>query len=127
MTFKILPKLAVATLALCLPAFLWADDHIVPLDDVHQQARLSGETRAKNIADIERVLSYPAAAEALQKSHVNGEQMRKAVATLDDSELARLAAQARTSEQDVKGGLIEGILALIGLIVVIIVVVAVFA
>jgi hypothetical protein len=127
MTFKFLPKLMVATLALCLPVFVQADDHIVPLDDVHQQARSSSETRAKNIADIERVLSYPAAAEALQKSHVNQEQMRKAVATLDDSELARLSNQARSSEQDVKGGLIVGILALIGLIVVIIVVVSVFA
>jgi hypothetical protein len=118
---------AVATLTLCLPGFLRADDHIVPLNEIHQQARSSGEARAKDIQDIERVLSYPAATEALQKSHVNQDQMRKAVATLDDSELARLAAQARSSENDVRGGLIVGILALIGLIVVIIVVVAVFA
>jgi hypothetical protein len=127
MRLKFFSKFAVATLALCLPAFLRADDHIVPLDEVHHQALASSEARAKDIADIERVLSYPAASEALQKSHVNQEQMRKAVATLDDAELARLATQARSSEKDVKGGLIVGILALIGLIVVIIVVVAVFA
>lgn len=127
MRLTFISKFALATLALCLPAFLRAEDHIVPLDEVHQQARSSSEARAKAIADIERVLSYPAAAQALQKSHVNEEQMRKAVATLDDSELARLAAQARSSEKDVKGGLIVGILALIGLIVVIIIVVAVFA
>jgi hypothetical protein len=116
-----------AMVALCLPGFVRADDHIVPLNEIHQQARSSSEARAKDVQDIERVLSYPAAAEALQKSHVNQDQMRKAVSTLDDAELARLAAQARRSENDVKGGLIVGILALIGLIVVIIVVVAVFA
>jgi hypothetical protein len=53
--------------------------------------------------------------------------MRQAVATLNDSELARLSDRARASEKDVQGGLIVGILALIGLIVVIIIGVAVFA
>jgi hypothetical protein len=104
-----------------------ADDHVVPLKELHDEAKSTSEQRTKNINDIERVLSYPAAAAALQKSNVNQDQMRRAVATLDDAELARLANQARASENDVKGGFIVGILALIGLIVVIIIVVAVVA
>ena len=79
------------------------------------------------MADIERVLSYPAAAQELAKYNVRPEQVHQAVATLTDTELARLADRARTSEADVEGGLIVGILALIGLIVVIIVVVALVA
>ncbi len=109
------------------PSPAWADDHVVPLTELHDKARSASEDRAKNIADIERILSYSAAAQALQKSNVNQEQMRRAVATLSDDELARLADRARASEKDVQGGLIVGILALIGLIVVIIVVVTVVA
>jgi hypothetical protein len=106
---------------------MWADDHVLPLTELRDQARSASEDRAKNIEDIERILSYPAAAQALEKSNVNGEQMRRAVATLSDEELARLANKARTSEKDVQGGLIVGILALIGLIVVIIIVVSLVA
>jgi hypothetical protein len=110
-----------------LPQQAMAQEHVVPLAELQGKLRSAAEERAKNIADIQRVLSYPAATQALQKSNVNQEQMRMAVATLSDVELARLADQARTSEQDVQGGLIVGILALIGLIVVIIIVVAIFA
>lgn len=97
----------------------------MPLQELHEKARAASQERAKNIADIERVLSYPAAAQALQKASVNPEQMRTAVATLSDDELARLSDRARASEKDVQGGLIVGILALIGLVVVILIVIAV--
>lgn len=116
--------LSAATL---MPVPMWADDHVLPLTELHDKARSASENRANNIGDIERVLSYPAAAQALGKSNVNQDQMRRAVATLSDDELARLADRARASEKDVQGGLIVGILALIGLIVVIIIVVAIVA
>lgn len=119
---------ASAALALMLSAgSVYAEEHVVPLSQLHQQAQTAAEQRQKNMQDIERVLSYPAAQEALAKDNVNQQQVKQAVATLDDQELARLANQARASENDVKGGLIVGILALIGLIVVIIILVAVFA
>ena len=104
-----------------------AHDHVLPLKELQSQLSTVANERAKNVADIERVLSYPAANAALEKSHVSPAQMRAAVATLDDAELARLSAQARASEKDVQGGIIVGLLALIGLIVVIIVVVAIVA
>lgn len=120
-----LPLLLAGTMA--LPAVAAAEDHVVPLTELHQSVRSAAQERARNIADIERVLSYPAARDALQRSKVNPEQVKTAVATLDDQELARLADRARASEKDVQGGLIVGILALIGLIVVIIIVVSVVA
>jgi phosphopentomutase len=102
-----------------------AQEHVVPLAELQGKLRSVSEQRGRNIADIQRVLAYPAAAEALQKASVNRDQVKVAVATLNDAELARLADQARASEKDVQGGLIIGILALIGAIVVIIIVVAV--
>jgi hypothetical protein len=110
-----------------MPVPMLADDHVLPLTELHEKARSASENRTKNVEDIERVLSYPAAAQALAKSNVNQNQMRRAVATLSDDELARLADKARASEKDVQGGFIVGILALIGLVVVIIIVVALVA
>jgi hypothetical protein len=104
-----------------------AEDHVVPLRELERQLRQTAEQRARNMADIERVLSYPAAAQEFAKYNVTGDQVHQAVATLTDSELARLADRARDAEKDVQGGFIVGILALIGLIVVIIIVVALVA
>ena len=104
-----------------------AQEHVLPLKELQGQLRTNAGERAKNLEDIQRVLSYPAAVAALSKSNVNPEQMRAAVATLDDAELARLSDRARASEKDVEGGIIVGILALIGLIVVILIVIAVVA
>lgn len=111
--------------SMALPIAAASDEHVVPLAELHQNVRSAAEQRARNISDIDRVLSYPAAREALGKSGVSPDQMRAAVATLNDQELTRLADRARASEKDVQGGLIVGILALIGLIVVIIIVISV--
>ena len=104
-----------------------ADDHVVPIRELQQQLQKTAEQRVKNAADIERVLSYPAAKAELAKYNIATSQVRQAVATLSDAELARLADRARESEKDIQGGLIVGLLALIGLIVVIIIVVSIVA
>lgn len=116
--------LLVASLSVCAPV-VRAQDHVVPLTELHGQARDAAQARTRNIQDIERILSYPAAAQALAKSNVSSQQVSQAVSTLDNDELARLADRARASEKDVQGGFIVGILALIGLIVVIIIVLTV--
>ena len=104
-----------------------ADEHIVPLTELQQQLRSAAEERARDAADIERVLSYPAAVKEFARYNVSPNQVREAVATLSESELARLSDRARAAEADVEGGVVIGILALIGLIVVIIIVVAIVA
>lgn len=102
-----------------------ADDHVVSIQELQQRLQKTAEQRVRNVADIERVLAYPAATAELAKYNINGRQVHEAVATLNDAELARLADRARAAEKDVEGGLIFGLLALIGLIVVILVVISV--
>lgn len=102
-----------------------AQDHVVPLTELQRQMRSGAEARARNAADLERVFSSPAARDAFQKYKVAPEQAKKAVSLLNDEELSRLAERARAAEKDVEGGFIVGILALIGLVVVILVVLAV--
>ena len=101
-----------------------AQDHIVPLTELHGELASAATARAASLSDIERALSLPAARDALEKAHVNPDQVRDAVSKLSDEELSRLADRARGAQQDVQGGLIVGLLALIGLVVVIIIVVA---
>jgi hypothetical protein len=118
----------VTALAVCgalTPARAFAEEHVVPLSELSQEGRAAAASRAGNLADVRRVLSLPAAQDALRKAQVNTGQMNRAIAQLSDDELSQLAAKARSAEQDVQGGLIVGLLALIGLIVVILVVVSV--
>lgn len=114
--------MAVAMLATASPVM--AQEHVVPLSEMQNSARTAGQARSGNLADINRVLSLPQAQDALRKAQVNPDRMNEAIAQLDDQELSRLADRARAAEQDVQGGLIVGLLALIGLIVVIIIVVS---
>ncbi|PYT18746.1 MAG: hypothetical protein DMG59_03035 [Acidobacteria bacterium] len=107
------------------PGVILAQEHVLPLPDLQRDLRSAAQTRAQNLSDIDRVLSLPAAQQALQKANINQDQVRKAVSTLNDEELSRFADRSRAAEQDVQGGFIVGLLALIGLIVVILVVVAV--
>jgi hypothetical protein len=102
-----------------------AGDHVVPIRELQQRLQTTAEQRVRNIADIVRVLSYPAATAELAKHNINAAQVHQAVATLSEAELARLAKQARDVEKDVQGGLIVGLLALIGLVVVILIVVSI--
>ena len=106
------------------PRVGYAEDHIVSLAELHGKLASAAAARTVDLSDIERVLSLPAARDALEKAHVDQDQIRTAVSKLSDEELSRLADRARGVEQDVQGGLIVGLLTLVGLIVVIIIVVA---
>lgn len=102
-----------------------AEAHVVSLAELQQDLHRLQQERAENFADIERVLSLPAAQETLATSHLDPSRIMPAIAELDDDELSQLADQARAAEKDVEGGLIVGMLALIGLIVVVAVILTV--
>lgn len=102
-----------------------AEPHVVSLSELRHDLSISQQKRAKDLEDIERVLSLPAAEDALAKARLSTARVTAAIAELSDEELSRLASRARAVEQDVEGGIIVGLLALIGLIVVVVVVLSV--
>jgi hypothetical protein len=114
LSYTVMPQTAMA-----------AETHVVPLAELQQRAHASQTARAQNLRDLDRVLSLPQAQEALSKAKVNPNHVRVAISSLSDQELAKLAQNARVAEQEVEGGIIIGLLALIGLVVVILIVVAV--
>lgn len=118
---------ALLSLAILYTSSAPAQEHIAPLPTVRQDLRKAASQRATDLADIERVLALPQAKQELAKARVNPDSAMKAISLLNDEELSRLALRARTAEQDVEGGFLIGLLALIGAITVIVIVVAVFA
>jgi hypothetical protein len=86
------------------PVEAQSGDHVVPLSDLRRDVNTAASQRAKNLADIDQVLSTPAAREQLRKANVGSERIKAAVSRLDDAELARLADQARAADQDVRAG-----------------------
>jgi uncharacterized protein (DUF3084 family) len=121
------PRSALLSLAILFSTSAPAQEHIAPLSAVRQDLQRTASQRATNLADIERLLARPEARQELAKARLNPEQAQKAISLLNDEELARLAARARTAEQDVQGGLLIGLLAIIGAITVILIVAALVA
>ncbi len=108
-----------------VPTTASAQDHVVALAELEGTFRSKAEARARNIEDIDRVMALPAATKELQRLNVTQRQIHAAASTLNDEELMRLAQNARGAEQEVQGGFIVGILALIGLIVVIVIILSI--
>jgi hypothetical protein len=100
-----------------------ADDHLVPLSDLHRDVNSIASERAKNLADVDRVLEAPAVQEQLSKANVRSDRVHAAISQLDDSELARLANRARAADQDIRAGGKGEILFLAGLAVFILLIV----
>lgn len=113
-----------AVTVFCMPGNLSAHDRILPSTQLHQELQRTSQARQGNLEVIQRVLSTPTGQDLLKQAKIDPGQVQKAVSQLNDAELAKLAQQARSAEDDLAGGLIVGLLALIGLIVVIIVVVS---
>jgi hypothetical protein len=116
---------AFAVFGYVMPRPADAASHVVNLAELQQELIQSHNHRAQDLADIGRVLELPAAQDALAKVHLEMPRVEAAIASLNDAELSRLAVRARAVEQEVQGGIIVGLLALIGLVVVVIVVLTV--
>lgn len=111
-----------AVTVFCMPGNLAAQERILPSTELHRELQKTSQARQRNWDIIQRVLSTPAGQDLMKEARLDPGQVKKAVSQLSDAELAKLAQQARSAEDDLAGGLIVGLLALIGLIVVIIVV-----
>ena len=80
-------------------------DHVVNPDAVSSRLAAHSAQRAADLADVQRVLATPQAAQAMQTLGANPADVRAGVATLSASELADLAARSRTLKMDPVGGL----------------------
>jgi hypothetical protein len=96
-------SVVVAT-ALPLASGLAQETHIVPPSELHASVIAEGGKRQELRSRLERFFTGESAEKALQTAHLNGSQVRNAIALLDDQDLARLAARAEKASSDFAGG-----------------------
>jgi hypothetical protein len=89
---------------LVIPANMLAADHVVSPADLTQAARSAASARERNIAKLQDFLSSPGARAELAKMKMDPVKVHMAVAQLNDSELARLAARTDQAQKDFAAG-----------------------
>ena len=126
-TFQIL-SIAVLSVAITFSPNLFAQDHVVSPAELQKDVQAVSAARQRSLAQIDSLLSSQQGQKALETVHVSYQQVQKAVASLDDADLARLAARAQLAQHIFAAGRISDrdlIIILIGVVVIVLIIVAV--
>jgi hypothetical protein len=124
-------RVAVATLLVALfivPTDALAQSHVVSPADLQKEAVAASQVRQHNLDSVQRLLSTPAAEKALKSAKMDTQQVKTAVSTLSDQELAQLAARADKAQADFAAGTLSErdlILIILGIAVLVLIIVAV--
>jgi exonuclease VII large subunit len=98
--------------------------HLVSPAQLQQQIEASTATRQKQIQNLTQFLSTPTAQQAMKNAKIDPVQVKTAIPTLSDAELADLSARADHAQHDFAAGLL-GTTALLLIILVILVIILV--
>jgi len=117
--------------AVCaLPQNLLAEGnaHVVSPSDLQQAAVQASTVRQQNVEQVRQFFSSQKAEKALRSAHMNPEQVKAAVSTLDDAELAQLATRVNKAQADFAAGTLSDrdlIIILVAVAILILIIVAV--
>jgi hypothetical protein len=78
--------------------------HLVSPADLQKEITAASDVRQQNVNAVRQFLSTPTAEKAMKSANIDARQVKTAVATLDDDELARLAARANKAQADFAAG-----------------------
>ena len=102
--------------------------HVVSPSEIQQAAVQASAVRQQNVEQVRQFFSSERAQKALRSAHMNPEQVKNAVATLDDAELAQLASRAQKTQADFAAGTLSDrdlIIILVAIAALILIIVAV--
>jgi hypothetical protein len=121
---KTLTVLSMAVIAL-VAGQARAEDHLVSREAVRERVLDAATQRARSLSTIDAVLSTPEAVQAAASLGADTTQLRAALPTLSDAEIADLATRAEALQSDPVAGLDDDIrtLLIIFLIVAIVILV----
>jgi len=111
-----------------IPTEAVAQSHVVSPADLQKQAVAASQARQQNLEAVQNLLSTPAAEKAMKSAKIDSRQVKTAVASLDDQELAQLAARANKAQADFSAGDLSTrdlTLIILGIAVLILIIVAV--
>jgi hypothetical protein len=78
--------------------------HVVSPSDLQRAAVQASNLRQQNVEQVRQFFSSEKAEQALRSAHMNPEQVKNAVSTLDDAELAQLASRTQKAQADFAAG-----------------------
>src|SRR5437868_11107633 len=103
-----------------------ASSHIVSPSDLQKAALSATQVRQQNLASVRQFLSSDRATKALQ--HMDATQVKNAVSSLSDAELAQLASRAQKAQADFAAGNLNDrdiLLIILGIAALVLIIVAV--
>jgi cobalamin biosynthesis Mg chelatase CobN len=122
---------ALATLLALAPGFApkaSAEDHIVSSQALQQQVENSSAARQSDISNLTNFLSTPQAEQAMRSAKVDPVQVRTAIPTLSNAELANLSQRATHAQQQFSAGMIgTGMLLVIVIAIVVVIILIAYA
>jgi len=102
--------------------------HVVSQSEMQQAVLNASRTRQQNVERLQAFLSTDRAVKAMRSAHMNPEQVKKAVSSLSNAELAQLAARTQKAQADFAAGNLNDrdlLLLLLGIAALILIIVAV--
>ncbi len=81
-----------------------ADEHLVSPTQLQQQVQTASATREANIDNLTHFLSTPTAEKAMRDDKIDPAQVKTAIPTLSDQELASLSQRATQAQHDFAAG-----------------------
>lgn len=81
-----------------------AVEHVVSSSELQKTAVEASRVRQQNLETLKEFFSSERAQRALKAAHTDPEQVKKAVASLSDAELAQLASRAQKAQADFAAG-----------------------
>ena len=110
------------------PSNLAAQAHVVSPADLQKETLAASQTRERNLQTLTQFLSSERAQKALRSAHMDPTQVKTAVSSLSDQELAQLASRSAKAQADFAAGRIEDrdlLLILVAIAALILIIVAV--
>ena len=95
---------ALTAITLMISQIAYAQAPIVSKDELKQAIIDSARTRKENLDQVRSFFSGDLPTRALKSAHIDPERVQKAVSSLDDNELAKLADQTRHIQNDFAAG-----------------------
>jgi Flp pilus assembly protein TadB len=89
------------------PSNLAAQAHVVSPADLQKETVAASQTRQRNLKTVAQFLSSPRAQKALKSAHMDPTQVKTAVSSLSDQELAQLASRSIKAQADFAAGRID--------------------
>ena len=89
------------------PSNLAAQAHVVSPADLQKETAAASQARQRNLETVTQFLSSPRAQKALRSAHMDPTQVKTAVSSLSDQELAQLASRSTKAQADFAAGRID--------------------